>query len=79
MTSTIKAIKSLLGNAEWSIFDEDLSTLQIHTLGVTAPTEVEIKAEVKRMADAEKAKPAQKQAILDRLGLTAEEAALLVG
>jgi len=79
ISDTAKALTSLLGETEWSISDDDLSTLVIHTEGVTAPTEVEIKAEIKRMAVAEKAKPAQKQAILDRLGITADEAAILLG
>lgn len=78
ISDTIKALNSLLADTAWSISDDDLSTLEIHTEGVAAPTEAAIKAEIKKLADAEKAKPAQKQAILDRLGLTADEAALLV-
>ena len=78
ISPTLKAIKSLLPNIEWSISDENLSTLVIHTQGVTAPTQSQINAEIKKMEDAEKAKPAQKQALLDRLGITADEAALLV-
>jgi hypothetical protein len=78
ISNTAKALKSLLGNAEWSISDEDLSTLVIHTAGVIAPTEAKIKAEIKRLADQEAAKPAAKAALLDRLGLTADEASLLL-
>jgi len=78
ISDTIKALNSLLADKAWSISDDDLSTLEIHSEGVTAPTEAEVKAEIKRLADVEKAKPAQKQAILDRLGLTADEAALLI-
>jgi len=79
ISDTIKALNSLLADKAWSISDDDLSTLEIHSEGVTAPTEAEVKAEIKRLADVEKAKPAQKQAILDRLGITADEAAILLG
>lgn len=75
---TAEALKSLLGNAEWSLSDEDLSTLVIHTEGVTAPTEAEVKAEIKRLTDEVAAKPAAKAALLDRLGITEDEAKLLL-
>ena len=75
---TAKALKSLLGNAEWSMSDEDLSTLGIHTQGVAAPTEAAVKAEIKRLADEEIAKPTAKAALLEKLGITAEEASLLL-
>lgn len=78
ITDTTKAIKSLLGDASWSIVDENLETLQVYTEGVEAPTESAIKNEIKRLAELEKSKPVQKQAILNRLGLTADEAALLL-
>lgn len=78
INETVKAIKSLMGDAEWSISDDDLSTLVIHTQGVSAPTEAEVKAEIKRLADEEAAKPAAKAALLERLGITEDEAKLLL-
>jgi hypothetical protein len=78
INNTAKALKSLLGDAAWSLSDEDLSTLVIHTQGVTAPTEAAVKAEIKRLADEEAAKPAAKAALLEKLGITAEEASLLL-
>lgn len=78
VTPTIKAIKSLLGNAEWSISDDDLSTLVIHTEGVAAPTQSEIDAEIARMAQEKIDSIAAKAALLERLGITQEEAALLL-
>lgn len=78
ISNTIKALKSLLGNAEWSISDNDLSTLVIHTENVTAPTEAEVKAEIKRLTDEEATKPAAKAALLNRLGITEDEAKLLL-
>jgi hypothetical protein len=78
ITDTTKAIKSLLGAAEWSISDDDLSTLIIYTQGVTAPTEAAVKAEIKRLADEEVAKPAAKAALLEKLGISEDEAKLLL-
>ena len=75
---TTKALKSLLGEAEWTMSGDDLSTLVIHTEGVTAPTAAELKAEIKRFADEEALKPAAKAALLERLGITTDEAALLL-
>ena len=79
VTPTIKAIKSLLGNAEWSISDDDLSTLVIHTVGINAPTAAEIEAEIKKLNDIEARKEAARSALLARLGITEEEARLLLG
>jgi hypothetical protein len=78
INDTAKALKSLLGQTAWSMTDEDLSTLVIYTQGVTAPTEAAVKAEIKRLADEEAAKPAAKSALLQKLGITAEEASLLL-
>jgi hypothetical protein len=78
INDTAKALKLLLGNAEWSLSDDDLSTLVIHTENITAPTKEAVKAEIKRLADEEAAKPAAKAALLEKLGITAEEASLLL-
>jgi len=78
INDTAKALTSMLGETEWSISDDDLNTLVIHTQGVTPPTEAAVKAEIKRLADEEAAKPAAKAALLEKLGITAEEASLLL-
>ena len=79
----ISAIRNLKPTAEFVITDNNYSTIQWHILDGTAPTRVEIDAEIEQIrnkeAEALAAKAAQRQAILDRLGLTADEAALLLG
>jgi hypothetical protein len=78
ISDTAKALTSMLGETEWSISDDDLSTLVIYTQGVTAPTEAAVKAEIKRLADEEAAKPAAKAALLEKLGISEDEAKLLL-
>lgn len=73
-----KVVQSLLGDSEWSMSDGDLKTLVIHTEGVSAPTEKQINDEIKRLENLEKTKASSKAALLERLGITADEAALLL-
>ena len=78
----VKAIKLLKPTAEFSFQENDYSTIKWDILEGKAPTQEEINKAIielkaKEIADAE-AKTAQRQAILDRLGLTSEEAALLL-
>jgi len=78
----IEAIRLLKPNAEFSFQENDYSTIKWHVLEGKAPTQAEINKaiiEVKanEITEAE-AKAAQRQIILDRLGLTSEEAALLL-
>ena len=77
-----KAIKKLKPTAEFSYSDNDYSTIKWDVLDGDAPTQKEIDAAIKEVkadeiADAQ-AKATQRQAILDRLGITAEEAQLLL-
>ena len=77
-----KAIRKLKPNAEFSYTDYDYSTIEWIVLDGEAPTQKEIDAAIKEVkadeiADAQ-AKATQRQAILDRLGITAEEAQLLL-
>lgn len=79
----VKAIKKLRPTAEFSFTENDYSTIKWDVLEGDAPTQKEIDAAIKQVksdeiAEAE-AKAAQRQAILDRLGLTADEAKLLLG
>lgn len=77
-----KAIKSLRPTAEFSYTEDDYSTIKWDVLEGDAPTQAEIDAEIKRIkaaevkAEAEKA--AKKAALLERLGITEEEAKLLL-
>jgi hypothetical protein len=77
-----KAIKLLKPEAEFSYTDNDYSTINWIVLDGDAPTQKEIDAAIKEvkaneLAEAQ-AKAAQRQAILDRLGITAEEAQLIL-
>jgi hypothetical protein len=78
MSYLVKAIHNLKPGAEFSFTDENYSTIKWDVLDGTAPTIKQIDDEIKRIKDAEAAKPAAKSALLDRLGITADEAALLL-
>ena len=78
-----KAIKKLKPTAEFSFQDEDYSTIKWNVLDGEAPTQKEIDAAIKEVKANEiaeaKTKEAQRQAILDRIGLTADELHLILG
>ena len=77
-----EAIKSLRPNAEFSFTEEDYSTVKWDVLEGNAPTKSQIDAEIVKIKAAEatetETKSAAKAALLERLGITAEEAALLL-
>lgn len=76
-----QAIRELSPNAEFSFQESDLSTIDWHSK-TTRPSDAEIIAQyaiVEARIQSEVAlKATQKEAILARLGLTAEEAQLLL-
>jgi hypothetical protein len=78
-----KAIKSLKPTAEFTYSDRDYSTVQWDVLEGDAPTQAEIDAEITKIkADEIKNaadKSAAKAVLLERLGITADETALLLG
>jgi hypothetical protein len=82
MNHLAKAINKLRPTAEFSFTDNDYGTIQWDILEGEAPTKAEIDAaieEVKADEIAElEAKATQKAALLDRLGITQEEASLLL-
>jgi acyl-CoA reductase-like NAD-dependent aldehyde dehydrogenase len=77
-----QAIRSLKPNSEFVYTDSDYSTINWIVLDGDAPTQAEVNAAIEEVkADEEanaQAKATQRQAILDRLGITAEEAQLLL-
>ena len=83
MNYLTKAIKNLRPTAEFSYNDNDYSTIKWDVLDGEAPTQKQIDDEINRIKDAEitdvEAKATARQVVLDRLGLTAEEAQLLLG
>jgi hypothetical protein len=79
-----KAIQSLRPGAEFSIINDDISTIVWHTVGITTPTQEEIDNEIKRLEEEKAAKEAAKtaakesaQAKLTALGLSDEEIAAI--
>ena len=77
-----KAINKLKPNAEFSFTDQDYSTVQWIVLEGNAPTQAEIDAVIKQVkADeiaAETKAATDKAALLAKLGITADEAKLLL-
>jgi hypothetical protein len=77
-----RAILSLCPGSEFSFIDNDYSTIHWDILEGKAPTKTEIDAEIKKIKTAELAEEANraaaKAALLERLGITADEAALLL-
>ena len=79
----VDAIKSLRPESEFSFTDNDYSTVKWDVLEGKAPTQAEIAAEIEKIKAAEITEAAEKAiakaALLERLGITADEAALLLG
>jgi len=77
-----KAIRSLRPTSQFSYDDIDYSTIVWDFLEGKAPTQVEIDAEIVKIKAAELVeadeKAKAKKAILDRLGITEDEAKLLL-
>jgi parvulin-like peptidyl-prolyl isomerase len=78
----VKAIKYLKPNSEFVFKEADYSTIEWVVLDGAAPTWEEVQAAHLQVKAAEEAAlaeaEAKKQALLDRLGITAEEAKLLL-
>ena len=76
------AIKSLRPGSEFSYINNDYSTVNWIILEGLAPTQAEIDSEIERIKAAEISEAADKAvakaALLERLGITADEAALLL-
>jgi hypothetical protein len=79
MISIVDAIVSLRPNVEWTMDGQDVAGITWHTPDVKPLTKAEVTAEIKRLENLELAKVAAKAALLERLGITAEEAKLLLG
>ena len=80
----INALLSLRPNAQFTINDEDLSTIVWYTDGITTPTKEELDAEVIRLEEEATAKVAVQaankesaRAKLAAIGLTPEEISAL--
>jgi hypothetical protein len=77
------AIFYLAPDAQFSFTETDLSTLVWHSEDVKRPTNAQILAAIPlanaAMTAAAESKASAKAALLDRLGMSADEAALLLG
>lgn len=82
MSYLVKAIRKLNPTAEFSFTDDDYSTIVWDQLEGDAPTQKEIDAAIKQIKADElteaATKAAAKSALLDRLGITEDEAKLLL-
>ena len=73
----VQAIRSLKPNSEFSMIDNDYSTITWYVIEGKPPTQTEINAKIAKLQADEIAQNANiatsKAAILDRLGITSEE------
>ena len=78
----VAAIRKLKPNSEFSISNNDYSTIKWDVLEGNAPTQAEIDAAIEEVKADEivqvKAKATAKAALLDRLGISEDEAKLLL-
>ncbi len=82
MNYLMKAIRKLKPNSEFSFLNDDYATIKWDVLDGDAPTQKEIDAAIEQVkadeAQAEATKATAKAALLSKLGITAEEARLLL-
>ena len=82
MSDLVKAINKLKPNAEFSFIDDDYSTIKWDVLDGDAPTQAEIDIAIEQVKAEELAetqsKAEAKTALLGRLGITEDEAKLLL-
>lgn len=81
MISTQQAVVSLRPNVEWSMNGDDVENIIWHTEGVEPLTQAEVTAEIARLEAAAEAaaseRAAARAALLERLGISEDEAVLL--
>ena len=83
MTYLAKAIKKLKPNAEFAFQEENYSTIKWDVLDGDAPTQAEIDEAIEEIKAYElveaEAKAAKRAELLSKLGITEEEARILLG
>jgi predicted RNA binding protein with dsRBD fold (UPF0201 family) len=79
----IKAIQQLKPTAEYSFTNDDYTTIKWDVLEGSAPTQTEIESVIEQIKTKEitdvATKAIEKETLLAKLGITADEAALLLG
>ena len=82
MITLSEAIWSLRPNSEFTYKNDDYATIEWHVIVGNPPTAEEIKAAALKLekdaAESIKKAEADKAALLEKLGITADEAALLI-
>jgi hypothetical protein len=82
MNYLVSAIHKIKPNAQFAFKEDDYSTIEWIELEGSAPTQAEIDQAIKEMKAAEKtaatAAESKKIEVLERLGLTADELAILI-
>lgn len=78
MIDRFEALKSLRPDAEFIVVDDDFNAIECLSDDVEIPSLAEIDAEVERLLAIETQKPAKRAALLERLGITEDEARLLL-
>jgi hypothetical protein len=82
-TYLVKAIKKLRPTAQFSFIDNDYSTIKWDLLEGDAPTQNEIDVAIEQVKTEELAKAEadkiKKESLLSKLGITEEEARILLG
>lgn len=73
-----QAISNLTNGAEFTLVDEDLDSLVFNDVKIEKPTQQEIDAEIIRIQSEIESKAAAKEALLQRLGISSDEAKLLL-
>jgi hypothetical protein len=78
----VDAIRLLKPESEFVITNNDYATIEWYSIEGTAPTKAQIDAAIEQVKlndqNAADTAETQKQAVLDRLGITADEARLLL-
>ena len=74
----MQAVNKLAPNSQFTIKNDDYSTIIWHKLEGEAPTQKEVDAAIEQLKSDEAEAATAKAALLDRLGITADEAKLLL-
>jgi hypothetical protein len=72
------AVNNLRPNTEWIMKDDDVDNIIWHTEGVEPISSKELQDEIARLKNIEAQKPVLKAALLERLGISEDEARLLL-
>ena len=82
MSIIVEAIRNLAPDSQFSFQDEDLTTLEWQSENIKKPTIAAIEKEIAKVILAKETEAANKEAakaaLLTKLGITAEEAVLLL-